>query len=195
MNPRASVDIDAPIERVWAVMLDTGAYDEWNPFVVRAECASPPKVGDPIKLHVRWANGRGTTSPERITEIDPPHDDGDVRRATLAYVYEGLPSKLGLVRGTRYQRLSQPKAGPPPTRRSRSSPVRWSRSPARSVSRTASVAMPTRSRCAARRWPPPTCSPCAQLSARIEDGTPPPRWISSTSSCRAVRATRWDIGP
>ena len=112
MNPRASVDIDAPIERVWAVMLDTGAYDEWNPFVVRAECASPPKVGDPIKLHVRWANGRGTTSPERITEIDPPHDDGDVRRATLAYVYEGLPSKLGLVRGTRYQRLSQPDGGP-----------------------------------------------------------------------------------
>ena len=72
----------------------------------------PPKVGDPIKLHVRWANGRGTTSPERITEIDPPHDDGDVRRATLAYVYEGLPSKLGLVRGTRYQRLSQPDGGP-----------------------------------------------------------------------------------
>ena len=112
MNPRASVDIDAPIERVWAVMLDTGAYDEWNPFVVRAECASQPKVGDPIKLHVRWANGRGTTSPERITEIVPPHDDGDVRRATLAYVYEGLPSKLGLVRGTRYQRLSQPDGGP-----------------------------------------------------------------------------------
>jgi hypothetical protein len=58
MNPRASVDIDAPIERVWAVMLDTGAYAEWNPFVVHVECASPPKVCDPIKLHVRWANGQ-----------------------------------------------------------------------------------------------------------------------------------------
>jgi len=107
MNPRASVDIDAPIDRVWAVMLDTDAYAEWNPFVVRAECASPPKVGDPIKLHVRWANGRGTTSPERISEVDPPHDDAGVRRATLGYVYEGLPAKLALVRGTRHQRLSQ----------------------------------------------------------------------------------------
>jgi uncharacterized protein YndB with AHSA1/START domain len=112
MNPRASVDIDAPIDRVWAVMLDTGAYGEWNPFVVRAECATPPKVGDPIKLHVRWANGRGTTSPERISEVDPPHDDDGVRRATLTYVYEGLPSKLGLVRGTRHQRLSQTPDGP-----------------------------------------------------------------------------------
>jgi hypothetical protein len=112
MNPRASVDIDAPIDRVWAVMLDTGAYDEWNPFVVRAECATPPKVGDPIKLHVRWANGRGTTSPERISRVDPPYDEDGVRRATLGYVYEGLPAKLGLVRGTRHQRLSQAPGGP-----------------------------------------------------------------------------------
>jgi len=112
MNPQASVDIDAPIEQVWAVMLDTGAYAEWNPFVVRADCASPPKVGDPITLHVRWANGRGTKSPERISAIEPPRDGGDVRRATLAYVFEGWPSKLGLVRGTRYQRLSQAPGGP-----------------------------------------------------------------------------------
>ena len=112
MNPRASVEIDAPIEEVWAVMLDTGAYDEWNPFVVRAECATPPKVGDPIVLHVRWANGKGTTSPERIIAIEPPHDVDGVRRATLAYVYEGLPARLGLVRGTRYQELSQSPGGP-----------------------------------------------------------------------------------
>ena len=34
-----------------------------------------------------------------------------------------------------------------------------------------------------------------QFSARIVEGTPPPRWTSSTSSCRAVSATRCDIGP
>ena len=113
MNPRAAVDIDAPIEQVWAVMLDTGAYAEWNPFVVRADCATPPKVGEPITLHVKWANGRGTTSPERISAVEPPEaDDHGVRRATLAYVYEGLPAKLGLVRGTRFQRLSQAPGGP-----------------------------------------------------------------------------------
>ena len=112
MNPRASVDIDAPLEQVWAVILDTEAYAEWNPFVVRAECPSPPKVGDPIVLQVRWANGRGTTSPERISAIEPPRDDDGVRRATLAYVFEGWPAKLGLVRGTRYQRLTQKPGGP-----------------------------------------------------------------------------------
>jgi hypothetical protein len=111
-HPRAEVDIDAPLDRVWEVMLDTASYAEWNPFVVRADCASPPRVGDPIVLHVRWDNGRGATSPERISVVDPPHDVDGTRRATLAYVFEGWPAKLGLVRGTRYQRLSQTGDGP-----------------------------------------------------------------------------------
>jgi hypothetical protein len=93
-------------------MLDVASYGEWNPFIVKAECSTPPQVGDPITLHVRWANGRGARSPERISVIEAPHDLDGVRRATLAYDYEGLPAKLGVVRGTRYQRLSQSDGGP-----------------------------------------------------------------------------------
>ena len=111
-DPSASVRIHAPIDQVWATMLDTASYGEWNPFVERAECPFPPKVGDPIVLHVRWANGRGTTSPERISIVDPPHEEGGLLQATLAYVYEGLPARLGLVKGTRYQRLQQQPGGP-----------------------------------------------------------------------------------
>lgn len=95
------MDIDAPIELVWSVMLDVDAYPEWNPFVVRADCGRP-EVGAPITLHVRWANGRGTRSPERISVLEPPRDGV----AALAYDYEGWPSRLGLVRGRRWQRLS-----------------------------------------------------------------------------------------
>jgi hypothetical protein len=111
-HPRAEVEIHAHLDRVWDVMLETASYGEWNPFVVRAECPSPPQVGDAILLHVRWVSGKGTTSPERISVLDPPHDVDGVRRATLAYVYEGLPARLGLVRGIRYQRLSEPDGGP-----------------------------------------------------------------------------------
>ena len=112
-NPTASTIIDAPLAVVWAVMLDTASYGEWNPFVERAECPSPPTVGDPIVLHVRWANGRTTRSPERISAVEPPSTDADgVTTACLSYVYEGLPAKLGLVRGTRHQRLRQ-EAGEP----------------------------------------------------------------------------------
>lgn len=112
-HPAARVEIDAPIEVVWAVMLDTPSYADWNPFVVRAETAQPPAVGNRITLHVRWTNGRGTTSPERITAIEPPTraEDGTTR-ALLSYAYEGLPSRLRLVRGVRHQRLSQAPGGP-----------------------------------------------------------------------------------
>ena len=111
-RPGATVAIDAPLETVWAVMMDLDAYGEWNPFLLRAECPTPPAPGDPIVLHVRWPNGRTTRSPERISLVEPPHQDGSATRATLAYVYEGLPARLGLVRGTRFQRLSQVAGGP-----------------------------------------------------------------------------------
>ncbi|KAA1428381.1 SRPBCC domain-containing protein [Nocardioides antri] len=112
-DPRASVEIDAPIEVVWAVMLDTEAYPEWNPFVVRADTPQPAAVDNPILLHVRWANGKGAKSPERITAVEPPAPAGDgTTTALLSYVYEGLPAKLGLVRGTRHQRLTQRPGGP-----------------------------------------------------------------------------------
>ncbi|KQY56888.1 MULTISPECIES: SRPBCC domain-containing protein [unclassified Nocardioides] len=111
-NPEASVEINASLDVVWRVMLDTASYAEWNPFVVRADCAEP-RVGEPIVLHVRWANGKGTRSPERISVLEAPstQDDGTTR-ATLAYVFEGWPAKLGLVRGTRFQRLTQRPGGP-----------------------------------------------------------------------------------
>ncbi len=112
-NPEAHVDIDAPLATVWEVMLDTAAYGEWNTFVHRVECPHPPSVGDPITLHVRFAaGGRSTVSPERITVLEPPSTDADgTVRARLAYVYEGLPARLRLVRGTRTQTLTQRPGG------------------------------------------------------------------------------------
>ena len=110
-DPSAAADIDAPLDVVWAVMLDTEHYPEWNPFVVRIECDGPAEPGKPIRLHVEFDSGKTVVSPERITVVEPPYDDDGTRRATLAYVFEGWPAKLGLVRGTRWQRLSQALGG------------------------------------------------------------------------------------
>jgi hypothetical protein len=114
MNPAAQIEIDAPLATVWQVMLDTERYGEWNPFVERAETAQPAAVGNPITLHVVWANGRRTRSPERITALDGPTTDPatGTTTAVMSYVYEGLPARLGLVRGVRHQRLAQQPGGP-----------------------------------------------------------------------------------
>ena len=114
-RPSASVTIDAPLEVVWQVMLDTERYAEWNPFVERAVTPTPPAVGNPIVLHVRWASGRTTRSPERITGIEPPSTAADgAATALLTYVYEGLPGRLRLLSATRHQRLTQ-RPGEPTT--------------------------------------------------------------------------------
>lgn len=113
MNPSASIEIDAPLDQVWAIMLDTERYGEWNPFVERAETAQPAAVGNPIVLHVVWANGSRTRSPERITALEGPTTDAaGTTTARMSYVYEGLPARLGLVRGVRHQVLTQRPGGP-----------------------------------------------------------------------------------
>lgn len=115
VRPSASVEIEAPLEVVWQVMLDTAAYADWNPFVESAETPSPPTAGNPIVLHVRWANGRTTRSPERITAIESPSAAADgTTTALLSYQYEGWPARLRLLSATRHQRLTQ-RPGTPTT--------------------------------------------------------------------------------
>jgi uncharacterized protein YndB with AHSA1/START domain len=103
----ATVAIKAPIEVVWRAMLDTHAYGEWNPFVVRVDRApGEPVVGQRMRLHVRWASGKGTTSDEEIARVEPPSVEAP-RRAALVYAYRGLLHALWLVRGSRFQTLEE----------------------------------------------------------------------------------------
>ena len=113
MNARsaeASATIEAPHEVVWAVMLDLDAYPAWNPFVVQVDgpAGRPASVDDELVLHVRWATGRGVTTRERITRLEPP--DGG-RGGTLEYDFGGPLARLGLVRGRRLQQVERAATG------------------------------------------------------------------------------------
>lgn len=105
MPPVAEValTIDAPLARVWQIVLDLPSYAAWNPFVVHAACAGPLVVGAALRLQVRWGDGGGARSDEVVTELSPPGADG--RRARLAYRFAGPLHALALVRATRTQQL------------------------------------------------------------------------------------------
>lgn len=105
MAPVAEValEIDAPLARVWHIMLDLPSYGAWNPFIVRAECEGPLAVGAALRLWVRWQAGGGARSDERITELTPPGPEA--RLARLVYRFAGPLHALGLVRATRTQQL------------------------------------------------------------------------------------------
>lgn len=98
-----TIEIDAPRELVWSVMIDTGRYEEWNPFIV--DVTSPRgraiRVGDDLRLHVRWKTGGRARSVERIIALDSPANG----HARFSYRFRGPLAALGLVRGIREQRL------------------------------------------------------------------------------------------
>ena len=66
----ATIQIDAPPEAVWAVLIDLGRYPDWNPLF--REASGQVAVGNRIKLRsVQPANGRMMTVQPKITVADP----------------------------------------------------------------------------------------------------------------------------
>ncbi len=66
---RAEVEIDAPVARVWEILVDLDAYSEWNPFTPRVR--SSLRVGDPVEMDVRMHPDRTLARVERVTACEP----------------------------------------------------------------------------------------------------------------------------
>ncbi len=65
------VEICAPIDIVWKVLVDIEKYGEWNPFTYRVETSL--KVGDPVDLYVRMPKGGDQIQRELVQIVDKPH--------------------------------------------------------------------------------------------------------------------------
>jgi len=63
----AEIEIDAPIERVWAVLTDVEAWPGWNPDVRSASLRGPFEEGATF----RWKAGPGTIT-SRVEHVDRP---------------------------------------------------------------------------------------------------------------------------
>ena len=59
----ARIDIDAPVDRVWAVLRDTAAYAEWNPFIRTIEGALQP--GSRLTVRIELPGGSGDVQADR----------------------------------------------------------------------------------------------------------------------------------
>ena len=78
--------IEASPERVWEVLMDTGAYQEWDPFTIRIEGRAAP--GERLKAYSTLSPGRAF--PVTVTEFEPN------RKMTWS---DGMP--FGLFKGVR----------------------------------------------------------------------------------------------
>lgn len=68
-SPHSKTQIDAPIERVWAVLTDFASWQRWVPTLISAEGTAT--VGSRVRLRLRL--GRHLITLHRtILEVDPP---------------------------------------------------------------------------------------------------------------------------
>jgi len=67
---RTAAEIDAPAEEVWAILLDTGSWDEWNPFASGLD--GDLRVGEKVTVHLRAGpGGRGMRIKPEVTALEP----------------------------------------------------------------------------------------------------------------------------
>jgi uncharacterized protein YndB with AHSA1/START domain len=84
-----TVEIDAPQEFVWSVLVDYPKYPEWNPYTVRVDTTF--ELGTEIVLHLPDPNAPGQTFPNRefLRIIDAPrhlrYDTADAFDGLFAY--------------------------------------------------------------------------------------------------------------
>ncbi len=68
---QASATINAPLARVWAVLVDLDHYGAWNTFVPSMQSAF--EVGSKLTMRVQMRKNMQVTSVETITAIEPQH--------------------------------------------------------------------------------------------------------------------------
>eukprot|EP00698_Gefionella_okellyi_P022763 TRINITY_DN7590_c0_g2_i1.p1 TRINITY_DN7590_c0_g2~~TRINITY_DN7590_c0_g2_i1.p1 ORF type:complete len:153 (-),score=21.01 TRINITY_DN7590_c0_g2_i1:42-500(-) len=64
----ATVDIDAPIEKVWQILIETANYGRWNKFVPKVE--TDFEIGDPITFYCDFGGKELLKQTEYIRVID-----------------------------------------------------------------------------------------------------------------------------
>jgi hypothetical protein len=63
---RTEIDIDAPVSRIWEILVDLDRYEEWNPFIVRAKGRIRP--GATFSVSPRTKIGKQVTYVPQVTD-------------------------------------------------------------------------------------------------------------------------------
>ena len=82
------IEIDAPPEEVWAVLMDFPSYATWNPMVVAI--AGEPEVGSRLDIKVALKNGRRLTFRPTVVEYEAVRRFAWLGKVGVRGVFDGL---------------------------------------------------------------------------------------------------------
>jgi hypothetical protein len=84
---RHEVEIDAPPATVWAVLADTGAYDDWNPFVRRLD--GELREGAKLEVQIAPPGGRSMTFKPTVLAARPERELRWLGRLLVGGLFDG----------------------------------------------------------------------------------------------------------
>ena len=105
-----TIDIQAPADRVWAVLTDTAAYPTWNPFMTRLE--GDLVVGARLAVTVVPPGGKPNNFSPTVTEVEPGRRLAWLGRLLATWIFAGAhsfevrPLGPGATRFTQSERFS-----------------------------------------------------------------------------------------
>jgi hypothetical protein len=84
---RREIEIEAPPERVWAVVTDFAAYPEWNPFIRRI--SGELREGARLEVRIEPPGARATTFKPTIRAVEANHELRWLGRLLLQGIFDG----------------------------------------------------------------------------------------------------------
>ena len=84
---RREIEIDAPPERVWAVVTDFAAYPEWNPFIRRI--SGELRVGAKLEVRIEPPGGRAMTFKPTVLAVEAKRELRWLGRLLVPGLFDG----------------------------------------------------------------------------------------------------------
>src|ERR1700742_1628720 len=84
---QSQIDIDAPPEAVWAVLADTAAYPEWNPFLRRL--SGELREGAKLEVEIAPPGARAMTFKPTVLAADEGRELRWLGRLIAPRVFDG----------------------------------------------------------------------------------------------------------
>ena len=87
---RREIEIDAPSERIWAVVTDFGAYPDWNPFIRRI--SGELREGARLEVRIEPPGARAMTFKPTVRSVEANRELRWLGRLLLPGVFDGKHS-------------------------------------------------------------------------------------------------------
>jgi hypothetical protein len=87
---RREIEIDAPPERVWAVVSDFAAYPEWNPFIRRI--SGELREGRRLEVRIEPPGGRAMTFKPTVRAVEANRELRWLGRLLAPGIFDGQHS-------------------------------------------------------------------------------------------------------